>query len=116
MGVTLRRHTGGKKGWYHHPTRTISTRRGLPIATYRSTLGHELGHAHHHDEPTGDGRYDTRQEHRADQYAAHLLIHPDDLDTWCRFYGPDNLPAVAHELEVTIHLLTVYLAEKEPRP
>lgn len=118
MGITLRRHTGGKKGWYDHPTRTISTRRGLTIAEYRSTLAHELGHAHHSDHTTGNGHYDQRQECRADQYAARLLITPHDLDTWCQFYGPCNPAAIAHELEVTTHLLTVYLThiKKEPTP
>lgn len=110
LGVTLTRHNGGPPGYYHHPTRTISTRRGLTIATYRSVLAHELGHAYYADEPTGNGHYDQRQESRADRYATWLLINPDDLDTWCRFYGPTNLPAIAHELEITVHLLTTHLA------
>ena len=116
LGVRLVRHNGGPKGYYRHSTQTISTRRGLSIAEYRSTLAHELGHAAYGDEPTGNGHYDQRQECRADRYAARLLIHHDDLDSWCRFYGPDNLPAIAHELEVTTHLLTVYLTLKKDTP
>lgn len=116
LGVRLVRHNGGPKGYYRHSTRTISTRRGLSIAEYRSTLAHELGHAAHGDEPTGNGHYGQRQERRADRYAARLLIDPDDLDTWCRFYGPCNLPMIAHELEVTTHLLAVYMTLKKDTP
>lgn len=47
MGVQLRRHDGGKAGWHDHAPRTISTRRGMAIELYRSTLAHELGHAHY---------------------------------------------------------------------
>ena len=50
LGVRLVRHTGGAKGYYHHKTRTISTRRGMSIAQYRSTLAHELGHAVYNDQ------------------------------------------------------------------
>lgn len=113
LGVRLVRHNGGPKGYYRHSARTISTRRGLSIAEYRSTLAHELGHAAHGDEPTGNGHYDQRQECRADRYAARLLIGPHDLHTWCQFYGPCNPAAIAHELEVTTHLLTVYLTLKK---
>ncbi|MGP5735768.1 ImmA/IrrE family metallo-endopeptidase [Candidatus Corynebacterium faecigallinarum] len=108
LGVRLVRHDGGPKGYYRHSTQTISTRRGLSIAEYRSTLAHELGHAAYGDELTGNGHYDQRQERRADRYAAMLLIDPDDLDSWCRFYGPSNLPSIAHELEVTTHILATW--------
>ena len=107
MGVTLRRHNGGKKGWYDHATRTISTRRGMSIQQYRSVLAHELGHAAHGDTPTGNGHYDQRQERRADEYAARLLISPAEFEaaaTWHR----GHLPAIADELEVTKHLLKTW--------
>ena len=107
MGVTLRRHNGGKKGWYDHATRTISTRRGMSIQQYRSVLAHELGHAHYGDTPTGNGHFDQRQERRADEYAARLLISPIEFEaaaTW--HHGP--LPAIADELEVTKHLLKTW--------
>lgn len=109
MGVTLRRHNGGKKGWYDHATRTISTRRGMSIQQYRSTLAHELGHAHYGDTPTGNGHYDQRQEKRAWDFAAGLLVHPADLAAAVAWHGW-HIPSLADELEVTQHLLNHYLA------
>lgn len=109
MGVTLRRHNGGKKGWYDHATRTISTRRGMSIAQYRSTLAHELGHAVHGDTPTGNGHYDQRQENRAWAYAANLLISPVDFAAAALWHN-DHIPAIADELEVTQHLLRTWIA------
>lgn len=108
MGVTLRRHNGGKKGWYDHATRTISTRRGMSIQQYRSVLAHELGHAAHGDTPTGNGHYDQRQERRADEYAAHLLINPTDFKA-AAIWHQDHLPAIADDLEVTHHLLKIWM-------
>ena len=107
MGVTLRRHNGGKKGWYDHATRTISTRRGMSIQQYRSVLAHELGHAVHGDTPTGNGHFDQRQERRADEYAAQLLITPADFET-AAIWHHGHLPAIADELEVTKHLLKTW--------
>lgn len=107
MGVTLTRHTGGEKGWYDHATRTISTRRGMSIAQYRSTLAHELGHAAHGDTPTGNGHYDQRQENRAWAYAARLLINPHDFEA-AAIWHHGHLPAIADELEVTQHILKTW--------
>lgn len=107
MGVTLNRHTGGEKGWYDHGTRTISTRRGMSIAQYRSTLAHELGHAAHGDTSTGNGHYDQRQENRAWAYAANLLISPVDFEA-AAIWHHGHLPAIADELEVTHHILKTW--------
>lgn len=107
MGVTLRRHNGGKKGWYDHATRTISTRRGMSIQQYRSVLAHELGHAAHGDTPTGNGHYDQRQERRADEFAARLLISPIEFEAAATWHQ-GHLPAIADELEVTKHLLKTW--------
>lgn len=109
MGVTLTRHTGGEKGWYDHATHTISTRRGMSIAQYRSTLAHELGHAAHGDTPTGNGHYDQRQENRAWAYAANLLISPVEFEAAATWHH-GHLPAIADELEVTKHLLRTWIS------
>ena len=108
IGVRLQRHDNGPKGFYHHPTRTISTRRGLSIQAYKSTLAHELGHAIYRDEPTGLGHYDQRQEARADRWAANALIDPLAFaDAYVWHHG--HLPAIADELEVTHHILDVWV-------
>lgn len=107
MGVQLQRHTGGCPGWYDHERRVISTRRGQSISQYRSVLAHELGHAHYGDTPTGNGHYDQRQERRADEYAAQLLITPTEFET-AAVWHHGHLPAIADELEVTQHLLKTW--------
>ena len=107
MGVQLRRHTGGHPGWYDHHRRIISTRRGQSISQYKSVLAHELGHAAHRDTPTGNGHYDQRQERRADEYAARILINPTDFES-AAIWHHGHLPAIADELEVTKHLLKTW--------
>lgn len=107
MGVQLRRHTGGCPGWYDHRRRVISTRRGQSISQYKSVLAHELGHAAHRDTPTGNGHYDQRQERRADEYAAQLLINPHDFKA-AAIWHHGHLPAIADELEVTQHILKTW--------
>ena len=107
MGVQLRRHTGGCPGWYDHRRRVISTRRGQSISQYKSVLAHELGHAAHRDTPTGNGHFDQRQERRADEYAARLLINPHDFKA-AAIWHHGHLPAIADELEVTQHLLKTW--------
>lgn len=114
LGVTTTHHHGGPKGWWSPTRRAISTRKGLTIAAYRSTLAHELGHAYYDDHPTPHDWFSRRQERRADDFAAYVLINEDALDTAVRFYG-DNLPAVANDLEVTLHLLTHHLARLPKR-
>lgn len=115
IGVQLVRHDNGIKAWYHHPTRTISTRRGLSIQAYKSTLAHELGHATYRDTPTGNGHYDQRQERRADQWAANVLIDPKAFEDAYIWHGGD-LRAVADDLEVTRHLLDVWCTQLERNP
>lgn len=109
MGVQLQRHTGGPPGWYDHHRRIISTRRGQSISQYKSVLAHELGHAAHGDTPTGNGHFDQRQERRADEYAAQLLISPVDFAAAALWHN-DHIPAIADELEVTQHLLRTWIA------
>ena len=107
MGVQLQRHTGGPPGWYDHQRRIISTRRGQSISQYRSVLAHELGHAAHGDTPTGNGHYDQRQERRADEFAAQLLISPIEFEAAATWHQ-GHLPAIADELEVTQHILKTW--------
>lgn len=107
MGVQLQRHTGGPPGWYDHYRRIISTRRGQSIGQYKSVLAHELGHAAHGDTPTGNGHFDQRQERRADEYAARLLINPSDFKA-SAIWHQGHLPAIADDLEVTKHLLKTW--------
>lgn len=87
----------------------------MSIIQYKSTLAHELGHAFYGDVTTGHGWFDTRTENRADQYAARLLITPEDFhDAYTWHNG--HLPAIADDLEVTHHLLATWLTSERTRP
>lgn len=110
LGVRLVRHSGGPKGFYAHYARTISTRRGLSIAAYRSTLAHELGHAYYKDAPTENEHYSRKQERRADQFAAQLLLDEESVKAAMVWHNEHISPA-AYELEVTEHLLKTWLAQ-----
>lgn len=111
MGVRLQRHDGGPKGFYLDAERLISTRRGLSIAEYRCTLAHELGHAYYRDIRVRDPVRHIYQEKRADKYAARLLLDSMDVATALACHG-HHLAPTAHELEVTIHLLNVWLTNE----
>ena len=112
MGVRLVRHDGGPKGFYMDSLRAITTRRGLSIAEYRSTLAHELAHAHFRDVPCRDPVRHARQERRADLWAANLLLDGCDVPGVLALHDHHRAPA-AHELEITLHLLEVHLEELE---
>lgn len=111
LRVRLTHHDEGPKGFYDHARRTISTRRGLSIAAYKSTLAHELGHAYYGDTACRDPVLRARQEHRADQWAATFLIRNADevLELATAYEHPAS---VAHELEITPHLLTVWAQQQ----
>lgn len=108
LDVTLTHHDHGPLGWYSPKQRRISTRRGLAVWDYKTILAHELGHAVNDDHFINHLRFNDRQERRADEYAAELLIKPQqlhDLALWHR----NDMNSLAADLEVTPHLLTVYL-------
>lgn len=107
IGVTVTTHTGGAKGWYDHPTHTISIRDDLRAANYRCVLAHELAHAVAGDVPTGIDHFDQRMERSADMMAASLLIDRDAYAQAEAIHG-GHLGAIARELGVTQHLLTVW--------
>lgn len=108
MGVSLTRHDGGLKGFYIDELRLISTRRGLSVAEYKSTLAHELAHAHFGDRLTKVQEFDSRQERRADLWAANLLIDPLEFEA-CIRWNQGDFEATAHDLEVTKHLLKAWV-------
>ncbi|WP_337447886.1 ImmA/IrrE family metallo-endopeptidase [Corynebacterium pseudokroppenstedtii] len=87
-------------------TAKISLRHDISTTQENSVLAHELGHAVHGD--TGHG---TRQENRADQFAANLLISEDDCRLAEILYGP-HPGAIAQGLGVTIHLVQVWTTQQ----
>lgn len=72
------------------------------------TLAHELGHAAHGD-PAG---HHPRYEHRADLYAADLLIDPQEYAELEIMYD-GQAGAIAADLGVTVSLLATWRAHHE---
>lgn len=85
--------------------RTILLKPRMRVVLERSVLAHELGHAvlgHPDDRP--------RFEFAADKYAARRLIQHDHLRDLAR-QTPDHAMWAA-ELQVTPHLLSIYLRDQ----
>lgn len=74
------------------------------------TLGHELGHAAHGD-PAG---HNPRYEHRADLYAARLLINQREYQELEMMYD-GHAGAIAADLGVTVSLLATWRDSIEKR-
>lgn len=91
------------KGIYDNRNRIISIRADLGELNKKCTLAHELGHAAHNDYGHGN----ARQERAADYYAANLLIDIQDYRQADILFSGD-IAAIAHELDVTRHIITVY--------
>ena len=99
----------GILGRYDHASRTIILREGMLTRQERSVLAHELVHATRGDEHDAwDALYSARRERACDLKAAENLIDPVILRRAAAFY-PDNLSALAYELDVTAELLAIYL-------
>lgn len=112
LNINITTHTSGAKGYYTHETRTISLRANLTERERRSTLAHELGHAVRGDEPTHNPYFHQRQERRADEYAANLLITPGAYAALEAQYGT-AYDQIAYELGLTTHLLHVWRAMRQ---
>lgn len=113
LGVRIVRHDGGIPAWYHHDSRTISTRRGQSIELYRSSLAHELGHAFYGHLPSDDLKVIERQERQADRFAASLLLDEESVRI-ASLVCDDQLAGMADELEVTEELLAFWWQMHHP--
>ena len=111
LGVRVTSHTGGEKGRYYGGG-LISLRDDLGYVNWRCTLAHELGHYVLGHSPTASGWWSARQEKQADQWAANLLITPDDYAAAENTHGP-HAGAIASELEVTCHMVNVWRSNFE---
>lgn len=114
LGVHVTSHTGGEKGRYYGGG-LISLRDDLGPVNRRCTLAHELGHYVLGHDPAASGWWSTRQENQADQWAANLLITPSEYKAAELAHGPHE-GAIASELEVTNHLVTVWRDNYERTP
>src|SRR5690606_22862417 len=96
-----------RHGGYRHDLRHIRLQSGMPHRNERSVLAHELGHATYGDEPTIFSDYTHRQEHRADEWAAHFLIDRSDYQLAEEKYGTQT-EWIAQELSVLPKLVIAY--------
>ncbi len=97
---------GHKGGWFPE-FELILLAQNLNHVEQLCTLAHELGHAHHGHVPGAQGWWSARQEQQADQFAVELLISPGEYALAENLYGP-AASAIAHELGVTIHVITTW--------
>ncbi len=73
----------------------------------KSTLAHELGHAHHGDAWTDDPHIKQLREDRANAYAARLLISPLEYAIAERLVG-HHTGALAKELGVAAYIIEAW--------
>ncbi|CAG7622345.1 ImmA/IrrE family metallo-endopeptidase [Leucobacter soli] len=97
----------GRAGDYHRPTRTIRLQPGMLYRKERSVLAHELAHDYHGDEPDMFGALPRRSENRADEWAAHFLIDPEEYRIAEEKFGT-HTEWIAQDLGVLERLVIAY--------
>ncbi|MEY8577246.1 ImmA/IrrE family metallo-endopeptidase [Corynebacteriaceae bacterium 6-324] len=88
---------------FHSASRTIIVRSTLDPITRVCAIAHELGHA-----ANGDTDSSPRAERLADEWAAQRLIDSTIVEEVARDCG-GSPSAIAAELGVTPHLLTIWM-------
>ncbi|MBW4813133.1 ImmA/IrrE family metallo-endopeptidase [Rhodococcus qingshengii] len=122
MGVTVveRFLPGRQRGRYVHARRSIVLNADMNHRQKTATFGHELGHANYeHEHGTATNAIIAlRQERKADEFAAKLLIDRYDYEVAERMYGP-HIPTLAVQLGVTVPIIYAWQSlqrRHNPRP
>lgn len=97
----------GRAGDCHAPTHRIRLQRGMLYRKERSVLAHELAHDFYGDVPDMFGNLTQRQEDRANEWAAHFLIDPQEYRLAEERFG-SNVEWIAQELCVLEKLVIAY--------
>ncbi|TQL03503.1 ImmA/IrrE family metallo-endopeptidase [Cellulomonas sp. SLBN-39] len=105
------RDLGRRRGEYRHDARLITLNPRMSEVLQRSTLAHELGHAHHGDTWTDDPRLLEERERRANVYAARLLVDPVEYALAERLVG-EHAGAIARELGVSRYVVDAWRAQR----
>lgn len=96
-----------RNGEYRHDLKRIRLRAGMTLRQERSVLAHELAHAVFGDVPSRFGPVNAKQERRADEWAALILIAPDAYrSAEERWEG--HAAAMAYDLGVTTRLVSSF--------
>jgi Zn-dependent peptidase ImmA (M78 family) len=104
LGLHVVERLGPTCGGFRPDTGTIRLNPGMSARTTRSVLAHEIAHARLGHHPTRHPAVREKQEHRADEWAARLLITPRDYAAAEALRGP-HLASLAFELDVTIEIV-----------
>lgn len=96
-----------RDGEYLHRKRLIRLQPGMASRLHRSVLAHECAHAVFADVPSKFGPVNAKQERRADEWAALLLI---DLPGYMRaeIIHDGHEEGMAVELDVTVDLVQAF--------
>jgi Zn-dependent peptidase ImmA (M78 family) len=107
LGIKVVERRGGKLGGYHAGTTSIRLHPGMSRRHARSVLAHEIAHHVFGDEPSIYGPLRAKQERRANEWAALRLITTTAYaESEAQRHG--HLPAMAHDLGVTLELIEAY--------
>ncbi|MFJ4174654.1 ImmA/IrrE family metallo-endopeptidase [Microbacterium sp. NPDC089696] len=106
-GLRLIEQPGPSRGGYRPETSTIRVAPGQSARTTRSIIAHELGHAVLGHEPTVDPAIRARQELRADEWAARLLIAPEAYAE-AEALRDGHPASMAFDLGVAVDLVLAY--------
>jgi Zn-dependent peptidase ImmA (M78 family) len=98
---------GDQRGFYEHDVRTITLNSQMPDALLRSTLAHELGHAHYGHTDPGDPRIRERHEQLANRFGADMLVTDHAYAMAEAQYGP-HAGAIACALEVATYTIETW--------
>ncbi|RUQ07047.1 ImmA/IrrE family metallo-endopeptidase [Microbacterium sp. HSID17254] len=96
-----------RDGEYRHDLKRIRLRVGMTLRKETCALAHELAHAVWGDVPSKFGPVNAKQERRADEWAALILITPERYraaeERWDGHTG-----AMAYDLGVTTKIITAF--------
>lgn len=116
LGLTVieRRLRHGHRGEYWHRDRIIALAPRMSHREARSVLAHEVQHARAGDIPSPFGLITERQELRARRATARALVDADEYAAAELLRGP-HPASIAHELDVTIHVIRDWIAMQAAR-
>ncbi|MFJ4225643.1 ImmA/IrrE family metallo-endopeptidase [Microbacterium sp. NPDC089695] len=106
-GLRLIEQPGPSRGGYRPASATIRVSPGMSARTTCSVIAHELGHAVLGHEPTDDPAIRARQERRADEWAARLLIAPHAYAE-AEAMRSGHPASIAFDLGVAVDLVLAY--------
>ncbi|QIK62311.1 ImmA/IrrE family metallo-endopeptidase [Leucobacter viscericola] len=95
-------------GDYCHKRKLVRIQDGMQPRKTRWVFGHELGHATVGDEPSMFPWIQQRQEDKADEWAAHFLIDPNDFREVEEQHN-GHIPSMAVDLYVLEKSVRAYM-------